>query len=160
MVRVWDHNNFPRMIALFRPMLGRFLAQSTQDVFNEMIRNWEMGQDVRGKPWTPISEDTAARKGHATPLIHTRDMINSADFDVDRRNLQSTISIGTEYAAVHEYGAPDQGIPPRPVLGPAADVLADQTPRMVDAAVHTSLLAGGRGIKLTAGLGPSGRPGR
>lgn len=152
MVKFTDFNAFPAFIAKWKPFAGRELERATKQAYDDMIDNWENGQDAMGRPWEPLAPSTVEAKGHGRPLIETRQMIDSADYDVDRSELQTTIYIDDEAGkvALHEFGAADQGVPARPILQPAAkrmeEDMNDALGEAVDLASASALARGGLGI--------------
>lgn len=157
MVTVIDRNGFPGFIAAFRPFLGKRIEAAGKETYDKMIDEWESGRDVKGRPWEPLAASTIESKGGDTPLIETRQMIDSTSFEANERNLQVGIEIDSEYAAVHEFGAPDQGIPARPILQPAADVMAQNMHPAVASAIDKAYgSAGSAGLGMAMGVGSMG----
>jgi phage virion morphogenesis protein len=79
---------------------------------------WKDQVSPDGTPWAPLSPEYAARKALKRPSAGT------LTYDEHLRRLhynasRDTLEFGSErvYAATHEYGAPERGIPPRPFLG-------------------------------------------
>ena len=73
--------------------------------------------------WAPLSPATISAKGHDKKLIETSQMIDSIEW----RDEGKYITVGVhedapnnrhQIALVHEYGAPDAGIPARPFVHP------------------------------------------
>lgn len=145
MVRFLDRDRLPGMIAALRPLLGRSLDNHVEQAYDEMISQWERGNDAMGRSWEPLAPSTIRQKGHDTPLIETRQMIDSADYEVDRGNVQAQITIETEYAGLHEFGAPDLGIPARPILRPTMELVNKNMNSVVRQAVDRSVQMGGMG---------------
>lgn len=151
-----DFDRLTPFIAAFRPFLTRQVDETAKEAYDEMIKNWEQGANAKGKPWEPLAPSTIQQKGHATPLIETRQMINSASYDFDKGELAATISIEDEEGKVltHEYGAPDQGIPPRPILAPTRDLIEENADQMLkDAFDRTWASAAVSGTALSLGYG-------
>lgn len=76
--------------------------------------------------WPPLSSMTISIKGHSKPLIDSGKMRNSIEY----RDEGSYITVGVHsdapenralIALVHEHGAPEQHIPPRPFIQPTWD---------------------------------------
>lgn len=118
-----DIDRLTPFIAVFGDRLANSLEEETKQTYDRMIDQWEQGNDALGRAWEPNAPSTVARKGSSTPLIETRQMIESADYTVDKDELRAQIYIDDEDGKVmaHEHGLPDLGIPARPILGPTAD---------------------------------------
>lgn len=143
MVKFIDDNRLPVFIAAFRPMLANSLEDQVEETYDAMVDNWEQGNDALGRPWEPLSPETIRQKGHSTPLIETRQMIESADYTVDEDELSAAIFIEDEpqKVLVHEHGAPDQGIPPRPILNPAKKHFRKESDGMLEKAFDRAYAA-------------------
>ena len=139
-------------IKAFRPMLARQLDSHVEDIYDEMIRNWEQGNDATGQAWTPLAPQTIRQKGHSTPLIETRQMIESAQYNTDRKRLNAVISIEDEEGKVltHEYGAPDQGIPARPILKPVEQLAGRDAGKIMSKAFDRSWATASRSGTMTS----------
>lgn len=161
---VWfrDVDRLTPFIKAFRPMLARQLDKNVESAYDQMIANWEQGQDAHGQPWEPLAPSTVEQKGHSTPLIETRQMIDSADYEVNRDDLTAVITIDDEEEKVlaHEYGVPEQGIPARPVLEPTRELIADDSGHLLKRAFDKSWAkASVTGTALHVGFGGGGAPG-
>ena len=111
------------------------------DTVKTVMRNMEEGKDALGQPFVPLARETVAAKGHAVPLVRSGDMRASigTDSDIDLNNLHAEIGTSKNYLIHHEFGAPEAGIPRRPVLGPAARYAEQQAPEHIDAEIDTRL---------------------
>lgn len=144
MVRDWFRSGgFDKLtpfIAAFRPQLKNSLEKHTEQVYSEMIDNWEKGQDAQGRAWEPNAESTLAQKPGSTPLIAYRQMIDSTDWKVDDKDLVAQIYVDDEPEKVlaHELGVPDQGIPKRPLLNPTGKLFEEEADGIVGTAVDRS----------------------
>lgn len=143
----FDTDSFDRLtpfVAAFGPNLEEGLEEHTENVYNEMVDNWERGQDALGRSWEPNAPATLEQKQGSTPLIDTRQMIESADWEMVEDEIVSQIYIDDEPGKVlaHEYGVPDQGIPARPILGPTGRLFEKEADGVVKTAVDRSLGGG------------------
>lgn len=144
MVRDWFRKNhmdkLTPFIAAFGPNLGKSLEHHTEQAYEEMIKNWEKGQDAQGKAWVPNAPLTIQQKQGSTPLIDTRQMIESAGYEVDNDDMTAQIYIDDDTGKVlaHEYGVPDQGIPQRPILSPTAELIEQEADGIVGKAFDRS----------------------
>jgi phage gpG-like protein len=80
------------------------------------------GKDALGNPWEPLDPATVRAKGHATPLVDTQTLLDDlqASSTFNRGAKTAVIGSSLRYAPIHEFGAPEAGIPRRPFLDPAA----------------------------------------
>lgn len=121
-----------------------------QAVYEETVKQIQMmmdaGRDATGKPFAPNAPSTVRAKGHSTPLIESGDLRDSVgkDSELRKRELTAIFASDVEYAGVHEFGAPEMGIPPRPFLQPglayAASISDDRWNEEVDRRVQANLL--------------------
>lgn len=128
MVSFKDIDRLSPFIKAFRPMLAKQLDSHVEQVYNEMVNNWESGRDAQGRPWEPNAPSTLEQKEGSTPLIETRQMIENSGYETDGSSLQAEIYIEDDPGKVlaHENGIPEQGIPARPILGPTQALLAEE----------------------------------
>jgi len=120
---VTDENNLDDLQDAFDDALADGLERLHGRTLRELITNMSQGQDALGNPWEPLAESTIRAKGSATPLMDESRLIadiNSAS-NVDRDNLEAIIGTNLDYAKPHELGAPEAGIPRRPIFAPAGD---------------------------------------
>ena len=107
-------------------------AQTLRDQIKRTIQ--------RGRPeWDPLKPRTIARKGSSKPLIDYGDLLGCIDYaqvgpmafftgvprNVKHRDGEELVNIGL----VHEFGAPEANIPPRPYITPT---VAEQREAMID----------------------------
>lgn len=147
-------------IAAFRPQLQNSLEDEVKESYETMIENWEQGQDATGTPWEPNAPGTLENKSGSTPLIETRQMIDSAGYAVDKDDLTAQIYIDDDEGKVlaHENGVPDMGIPKRPILGPTATLVGQNADGLFKKAFAKSwMTAQASGTALNVGIGGSGR---
>lgn len=124
---VTDDNNFDELQDALDDGLADGLERLHGRVLRATIQNMAQGQDALGNPWQPLAAETIAAKGSSTPLIDESRLISdiNAASEVDRTALEGIIGTNLEYAKPHELGAPEQGIPRRPIFAPAGDLAAE-----------------------------------
>lgn len=149
-----DFNRIPGMIRNLRPMLANEAEEAAKDTYREMVNQWERGQTAQGEAWQPLHPRTIAEKGHDKILIDEGDMIDSAGYEVDSKNLTAEIYVeDMPKIAYHEFGT--ERIPRRPVLGPTHPLFVSNTEEAVAKAVDKSVarasLTGGVGGLLRSG---------
>ena len=89
--------------------IGEYLIESTQERFKlEVAPNGEL--------WAPLAPETLARKGGDDRILQQSGIMR------DTLNYQiagKTLPVGSnqEYAATHQFGREDDGIPARPFIG-------------------------------------------
>lgn len=118
---VEDENNFDAVHDAFESGLGEGLEKLHGKTLRQLVTNMRNGQDALGNPWRPLSAKTVLKKGSATPLIDEGRLltdINNAS-SVDRAEGEAIIGTNLDYAIYHELGAPEAGIPRRPIFAPA-----------------------------------------
>lgn len=135
-----DIDRLTPFISVFDNYLASSLEEETKDAYDQMIKNWEAGQDAMGNQWAPLAPSTIESKGGDQILIETRQMIESANYEVNKDDLNARISIEDEQGKVlaHEYGVPDQGLPPRPILGPTAKYMGKESDAIIKKAFAKS----------------------
>ena len=135
-----DLKRFPNLLGDNIKLATEKNAISARDAVKKLIRH--------GLPeWPPLKPATIARKGSSRPLIDHGDLMNSV---IARKILKNSFFIGVprnarrkstrnvelagrggvmrqsqsslfNIARVHEFGAPNAGIPARPFIVPAFD---------------------------------------
>lgn len=136
-----DENNFDEARAAVKDGLANGLVELHTDTLATLDRNMRQGKDALGNPWTPLAESTIQAKGHDTPLIETstlRSDIQSSS-EVYPSRLVAVIGSTLDYLVHHEFGAPEAGIPPRPVISPAARYAEQQAPEVIGREVDARL---------------------
>lgn len=89
--------------------IGEYLIEATQERFKlELAPN--------GEQWEPLAPETLARKGGEDRILQQsgtmRDLLT---YQIAGRVL--TFGSNQEYAATHQFGREEDGIPARPFLG-------------------------------------------
>lgn len=138
-MKVIDRFNY--MPAFAAALLGAFddeIEEQVKEAHDTMVENWEQGRDAQGRPWPPLAQATIERKGHSQPLIETQQMIESTEWEYDDGDHTGRITIADEKAIYHEYGVPEEGIPPRPMLGPTLGLLGENVDDSGEKAVRNA----------------------
>lgn len=131
---VRDENNFDEVEEAFDEGLAEGLVQLHTEVLGEVLDNMAKGKDALGRTWRPIKPTSLrsrkVRTGDPSPLVDTGDLRGdiASTSEVNTRELTGIIGTTKEYAEVHELGAPEAGIPRRPIFGPAAILAYNKAP--------------------------------
>lgn len=134
---VRDENNFDDVRDAFDEGFPEGLVQLHTDVLGEVLDNMAEGKDALGRAWRPIKPTTLqsrkVRTGDPSPLLDTGELRGDIDSTskVNTRELTGIIGSTKEYAEVHELGAPEAGIPRRPIFGPAAILAYNKAPETI-----------------------------
>lgn len=100
--------------------IGEALLQSTERRFRSQAA-------PDGQPWAPLSPAYArrkARKGRGDLLlVYNGYLASTLRYQVSGDELM--VGSDRQYAAVHQFGNPDQNIPARPFIGLSADDRTD-----------------------------------
>lgn len=119
---VIDDNNIPQAMLGIRQALDEGMEDVFEDTLSKMLSNWESGMDALGNDWASIADSTIEAKSSSDILIDSGDLRSdvrdTSHYDEDEN--AAIFSSELAYAGIHEFGALDQGIPPRPFLQPAA----------------------------------------
>ena len=138
---VSDDNNFDELQDALDDGLADGLERLHGRVLRDLLQNMAKGQDALGNPWQPLAPETVAAKGSATPLIDESRLISdiNAASQVDRAALEGIIGTNLDYAKPHELGAPEQGIPRRPIFAPAGDLAAELSEEELSVAIGEAI---------------------
>lgn len=94
--------------------IGDHLLESTKQRFKDQV-------DPDGLPWEPLAESTreSKRKNTDLILIEQGQLMDSLHPNSDANSVE----FGTNliYAATHQFGDADRGIPARPFLGVSSE---------------------------------------
>lgn len=146
---VVDDNNIPQAILAIQSGLDDGMEELHEDVLNAVLTNWDAGADATGAPWPPLSNETVERKGFGDILVESGELQANVESTsrYDKSNRASIISSSLPYAGVHEFGLPEQGIPARPFLSPAAKYAQQNWDEFIDKKIDRRLNAArvGRG---------------
>ncbi|AYM00261.1 putative neck protein, type 1 [Halobacterium phage phiH] len=124
---VEDNNNLPEAKEALETGLTDGIEKLHRLCLRRLVRNMSDGKDALGNPWEPLKASTIRAKGSDTPLIDDSRLITNINVasEMNRKTKTSVIGTNLDYAKHHEYGAPEAGIPRRPIFGPVAR-LADK----------------------------------
>ncbi|QHS17923.1 hypothetical protein GWK26_12625 [haloarchaeon 3A1-DGR] len=136
-----DQNNFDEAREALEDGLEAGLVNLHDESLDRLDKNMRRGKDALGNPWAPLQESTIRAKGHDTPLIETRTLLSDlmATSQVYRSELVAVIGSTLDYLVHHEFGAPEAGIPARPVLGPVAQYAEQRAPEVIGTEIDTRL---------------------
>ena len=89
--------------------IGEYLIESTQERFKlEVAPNGEL--------WAPLAPETLARKGGDDRILQQSGIMrDTLNYQIAGKTL--TFGSNQEYAATHQFGREDDGIPARPFIG-------------------------------------------
>ena len=139
---VVDENNIPEAILAIKSGLSDGMAELHNDTLSTVLFNWDSGADALGNPWAPLAESTI-QDGNGQPLIDSGDLRSdveeSSHYEEDE--MASVITSSLDYAGVHEFGLPEQGVPARPFLSPAAKYASQNFEEFVSEPMDTRLEA-------------------
>lgn len=121
MRRVRDDNRIPQFIAALPRGINRGLEELGDATRDRIDRGFSRGEDALGNDWEPLAPKTIALKGHDAILIEEGDLSTAFDDSVNQEQHQLTVSNSDPKAHIHEFGAPDENIPARPFMEPAAE---------------------------------------
>lgn len=110
-------------------------------VLKAVVTNMRDGQDALGNNWEPLAEETIRAKGSDVPLIDNSTMmtnINAAS-DFNRGSLIGWVGTNLDYPVHHEFGAPEAGIPRRPIFGPAGALAGQLAPDIIGRSLSTRI---------------------
>lgn len=138
---VEDENNIPEVREAINSGLTDGLEKLHRMTLRELIANMSSGQDALGNPWQPLKESTIRAKGSDTPLIDNSRLITdiNAASTMDRSARVSIIGTNLDYAEHHEFGAPEAGIPRRPIFTPATILASRNAEDVIGGEVDTKL---------------------
>ena len=89
----------------------------------QIDEGFDEGKDAMGRPWTPLAQSTSDEKGHDDILIDTGPMRGDSGWEYNAGSNEVRIGGNDKKLPLHEFGT--EHIPKRPVLGPAAEYLAN-----------------------------------
>lgn len=138
---VEDENNIPLAIVAIQGALEQGMEDLHKDTLNQVLTNWEQGMDATGTPWAELADSTIEAKGGADILVSSGELRNDVrqSSRYDSRTNSSIITSSLPFAGVHEFGMPEQGIPARPFLAPAAKYAEKQVESEVGAKIDREL---------------------
>jgi len=143
---VVDQNNFGAVQDAIDTGLQDGLVELHSDTLRTVIDNMEAGKDALGRSWEPVTSSTLrsreVRTSDPRPLVDTgtfrADIVSSSD--VDASQFIGVIGTTMDIGLYHELGAPEAGIPRRPIFGPAAKY-ARRNAHIIERNVNRQLLS-------------------
>lgn len=142
---VEDQNNIPLARREIDNAIDNALASTGEHAVDTIKKGFDTSTDALGRPWTPNAPATVRDKGFNRPLYRYGNLQESFYSKTSTRAKEVEIGSTSDILGIHEYGAPNAGIPPRPVLQPAAnwleqDVLEDAFSETINDAIRRSEL--------------------
>ena len=110
--------------------LDEYVEQVFEATLDRIVMNMNSGRDAMGRTWPPNAASTVSQKSGSTPLIDSGELRASIPKDsyVETGSGRGAVfQSKLNYAGVHEFGSPEQGIPPRPFLQPGLEYAASIT---------------------------------
>jgi len=139
---VEDINNFNEVYEAVDIAVEDGMAAVHELTMQQMLANWESGQDAMGNNWAPLADSTLETATDSTPLIDSgalkADVEAESYYDAD--STTSVIQTDMARGVYHEFGAPEQGLPARPIFGPAGAYAASLLPDELDALLDMRLM--------------------
>jgi len=142
---VRDENNFDDVRDAFDAGLETGLVELHSSVLKAVLRNMARGQDALGNSWKPIKTSTLrsrkVRTSSTAPLVDTGDLRGdiASTSEVNTAELYAVIGTTKKYGEVHELGAPEAGIPRRPIFAPAARLAEQKAPDEIGGSIDVRL---------------------
>ena len=142
---VEDENNFDEVQDAFEEGLQEGLALLYSDTLETLDENMRQGKDALGREWRPVTQETLqsrqVRTDDPAALLDSGELRASiqSDSELNLRELEAVIGSSKEFLVYHEMGAPEAGIPRRPVLGPAATYAENQVDETIGVEIDTRL---------------------
>jgi len=142
---VEDTNNFDEAREAIEEGMAAGLSELHSEVLATVIKNMTAGKDALGNPWPLVEESTLAsrqtRTNNRSPLVdigeYRADIVASSD--VNTEELVAFIGTTKAFAKHHEFGAPEAGIPARPLYGPAGKYGEDLAPELIGEEIDARL---------------------
>ena len=120
---VRDKNNIGRMIGQLKLAERRAMKATAEQMVEDIEKGFDNGTDSLGNPWEPLAPSTIEQTGPRI-LYDRGDLADSFGYELQQQSGGTRARVGTGYdediVMTHERGSPVQGIPPRPMMQPAA----------------------------------------
>lgn len=111
-----DQNNIPAARAAIDAAVTKALAETGEKTVERITKGFDSSSDALGRPWTPNAPSTVRQKGFNRPLYRFGNLQESFKSKVDGDSVE--IFSEDPNLARNEFG--ESGVPPRPVMQPAA----------------------------------------
>ncbi len=123
--RVEVEDKFDEFIDATENGIEDFIEEAYDQTVREGVSNMSTGRDAMGRPWQPTQDPE-----DDTPLVDTGRMMRSIRrvSRITARGRAAVFSAGPDYVDIHEFGAPDAGIPKRPFLLPMLEYAVTEMP--------------------------------
>jgi hypothetical protein len=119
-MKVTDYNRIPALIRALPRGIIRGLEELEDGTLEQIDEGFASGQNAMGEDWKPLAPQTIKLKGHDRILRDTEELRNSFEGSVNREQYQLEIAVDNWKAPIHEFGVPDENIPKRAMVRPAA----------------------------------------
>lgn len=121
MANIRDIDNTRQIQSAIRAGVDYGLDNVAGNVESRIDSGFETGTDALGRPWVPLAPSTIQKKGHSQILVEEGDMRASLFSEVDSMENRARIGFSDGTIRYHEFGVPENNLPARPVLSPAAE---------------------------------------
>jgi len=141
-----DENNFDEARDAIDKGLAAGLAELHSEVLETVIKNMANGTDALGNKWLPVTPSTLfqsrqVRTMNRDALVDTgeyrADIVATSTVDLSKK--VAFIATTKDFAKHHEYGAPEAGVPRRPLFGPAGKLAEQLAPEMIGEEIDSRL---------------------
>ena len=140
-----DENNFDEARDAIESGLAAGLAELHSEVLDATTQNMRDGKDALGNPWPLVEDATLASR--QTRTTDPRALVDTGEYrgDIEATstvNLNALVGvIGTtkNFGRHHEFGAPEAGIPRRPLFGPAGKLAEQLGPELIAAEINARI---------------------
>ena len=142
---VSDDNNFDELNEGIDEALAAGLIELHSDVLETVIKNMSAGKDALGNGWPLVEPATLASRQTRTndprALVdvgeYRADIVATSTVSVD--DLAAVIGTTKGFAKHHEFGAPEAGIPRRPLFGPAGKYGEEVAPEYLTEEINSAI---------------------
>lgn len=110
-----DENKIPFVIASIDEGMEEYLEHVGEAMVEQIQMGFDKGEDALGRPWEPLQDPDGG-----DILVDSGTMRDSIDYGIDQKEMNVFVGADVDYIAAHEFGVPDQNLPRRPILQPAA----------------------------------------
>ena len=140
-----DDNNFDEARDAIESGLAAGIAELHSEVLATTIQNMTDGKDALGSSWPLVKDATLASR--QTRTTDPRALVDTGEYradivassEVKPAELVGVIGTSKDFARHHEFGAPEAGIPRRPLFGPAGKLAGELAVDLVGAEIDTRL---------------------
>jgi phage gpG-like protein len=143
-----DRNNFDEARDAIDEGLDQGLAELHSEVLEAVESNMTDGKDALGNKWVPVTPETLfssreVRTSNRDALVDTgeyrADIVATSAEAIDLNERVALIGTTKEFGPAHEFGAPELGIPRRPLFAPAARFAEQRAPEILGEEVELRL---------------------